>query len=71
MTLPEVPVMSTLKLPFSDVLLAVRVNTLVPVVGFGVNEAVTPFGNCVAARLTSPVKPYKGLTVIVEVPEPP
>jgi hypothetical protein len=63
--------MGTLKLPFSDVLLAVSVNTLVPVVGFGENDAVTPFGNCVAAKLTLPVKPNNGFTVIVEVPEPP
>jgi len=64
-------VIGTLKLPFSEVLLAVIVTTLVPVVGFGVNEAVTPFGNCVAARFTLPVKPYKGFTVMVDVPEPP
>ena len=48
-------------------LLAVSVSKLVPVVGLGLNDAVTPLGNPDAARLTLPVT----ATVIVVVLEPP
>ena len=42
--LPEVPVMVTVAVPVVAVALAVRVSTLVPVVGFVPNAAVTPLG---------------------------
>jgi hypothetical protein len=49
--------------------LAVSVKVLVVVVGFGLNEAVTPVGRVeVTERFTLPVKPFVGLTVIVLVP---
>lgn len=48
--------------------LAVRVSTLVPVVGLVLNEAVTPLGRPVAARVTLPVKPPASVTVMVSVP---
>ena len=49
--------------------LAVSVRVLVLVVGFGLNDAVTPLGRVdVTDRLTLPVKPFVGLTVIVLVP---
>ena len=49
--------------------LAVRVRVLVLVVLVGLNDAVTPLGRVeVTARLTFPVKPPVGLTVIVLVP---
>ena len=51
--------------------LAVRVSVLVPVVVVGENEAVTPLCNPAIARLTLPVKPYSGVTVIVAVVVPP
>jgi hypothetical protein len=61
---PEVPVMTAVVAPVVAVLLAVRVKVLV--VGLvEVNEAVTPLGKSEAARLTLPVKPPVGFTVIV------
>lgn len=66
--LPEVPVIVTVADPVVAVPLAVRVNTLVPVVGFVPNAAVTPLGNPDAARVTLPVNPPTSVTVIVLVP---
>lgn len=55
---PEVPVMVTFAVPPAAVLLAVRVSTLVPFVGFVPHDAVTPLGRPeVTARLTLPVNP--------------
>src|SRR5580700_5112853 len=52
--------------------LAVRVKVLVLVVLVGLNDAVTPLGKVeVTARLTLPVKPPVGFTVIVLVSLPP
>jgi hypothetical protein len=62
---PDVPVTVTVAAPMVAELLAVRVRVLVPVVLAGLNNAVTPVGNPVAARLTLPVKPPVGFTVIV------
>jgi len=69
--LPEVPVIVTVADPVVAVLLAVSVRTLVPVVGFVPNAAVTPLGRPDAARFTLPVKPPTSVTVIVLVPPPP
>ena len=69
--LPEVPVMVTVELPVVAVELAVRVSTLVPVVGFVPKAAVTPLGRPEAARVTLPVNPPTSVTVIVLVPLPP
>jgi len=70
-SLPAVPMMVTGKLlKVGAVLLAVSVSTLAPVVGFGVNEAVTPTGRGDAVRLTLPVNPFRPVTVIADVPEP-
>ena len=44
--------------PRAAELLAVKVMAASPVVGFGVNEAVTPLGRPEAVRLTLPAKPY-------------
>lgn len=65
---PDVPVIVTVKDPVVAVLLAVRVSTLLPVVGFVPNEAVTPLGKPDAARVTLPVKPPTSVTLIVLVP---
>ena len=56
---PEVPVMITMALSQDWVeLLTVSVSTLVPVVGFPVQDAVTPLGSAdVTARFTLPVNP--------------
>ena len=48
--------------------LAVSVSVLVVVVGFGLNPAVTPLGRPEALKVTLPVKPFTGFTVIVLVP---
>lgn len=69
--LPEVPVMVTVELPVVAVELAVRVSTLVPVVGFVPKAAVTPLGRPEAARVTLPVNPPASVTVMVLVPVPP
>src|SRR5664280_1027034 len=65
--LPEVPVMVTVAGPVVAVLLAVKVKTLVPVVGLVPNAAVTPAGNPDAARVTLPVNPPTSVTVMVSV----
>lgn len=69
--LPEVPVMVTVAAPVVAVALAVRVSTLVPVVGFVPNAAVTPLGRPDAASVTLPVNPPTSVTEIVLVPVPP
>ncbi len=69
--LPEVPVIVTVDVPVVAVLLAVSVSTLVPVVGFVPNAAVTPLGRPDAARVTLPVNPPASVTVMVPVPLPP
>jgi hypothetical protein len=66
--LPEAPVMVTVALPFVADALAVSVSVLVPVVGFGLNPAVTPLGRPDAARVTLPVNPLTSFTVMVLVP---
>jgi hypothetical protein len=66
--LPEVPVMVTVDVPVVAVELAVNVNTLVPVVGFVPNAAVTPLGRPDAARVTLPLNPPASVTVMVLVP---
>lgn len=53
------------------VLLAFRVSTLVPVVGFVAKAAVTPLGNPEAAKVTFPVNPLWLVTVMVDLPEAP
>ena len=69
--LPEVPVMVTVAVPVVAVLLAVSVNVLVVVAGFVLNVAVTPLGNPDADKVTLPLKPFCGVTVIVLVPAVP
>jgi hypothetical protein len=65
---PDVPVIVTVEDPVVAVLFAVRVNTLLPVVGFVPNEAVTPLGRPDAASVTLPVNPPTSVTLIVLVP---
>ena len=54
--------------PVVAVLLAVKVSTLVEVVGLVPNEAVTPLGSAELESVTDPVKPPEGVTVIVLLP---
>jgi hypothetical protein len=57
--------------PTVAVLLAVKVNTLVEVVGFVPNAAVTPEGRAELESVTLPVKPPEGVTEIVLLPAVP
>jgi len=65
--LPEVPVIVTVVFPVVAVPLAVRVRTLVLVAGFGLKEAVTPFGSPEAVRVTLPENLLTGIMVMVRV----
>ena len=65
---PDMPVTVTVAVPVAAVLLAVSVNLLVLAVLVGLNDAVTPLGRPVADKLTLPVKPFCGVTVMVLAP---
>jgi hypothetical protein len=68
---PELPVMVTVTVPVAAVLLAVNVNVLLLVgelVGLGLNAAITPLGRVEVDRVTLPLKPFCGVTVIVLCP---
>ena len=69
--MPEVPVIVTVEVPWVAVLPAVNVSVLPVVDVAGLNAAVTPEGNPLAARLTLPVKPLIPVNVIADVPVPP
>jgi hypothetical protein len=62
---PEVPVIVTVDIPVVAALLAISVKVLVDPVGFVPNDIVTPVGRPDAARVTLPVKPFWGATVMV------
>ena len=66
--LPDEPLTVTVTVPVAAVLLAVSVNVLVLAVLLGLNDAVTPLGRPDADRLTLPLKPPCGVTVMVLVP---
>ena len=67
-SVPEVPVTVITALPMLALALAVRVRVLVAVVLAGLKAAVTPLGKPEAVKLTLPLKPPWGATVIVAVP---
>jgi hypothetical protein len=62
-TAPDLPVIVTLYCPTAAELLAVSVNMLDPVVGFGKKDAVTPLGSPEAERVTLPANPLSGFTL--------
>ena len=66
--LPDVPVMVTVEVPVVAVALAVKVTELVDVVGLVPKLAVTPEGRPVADKVTLPVNPPDGVTVMVLLP---
>lgn len=68
LSVPDVPVIVTDVVPVVAVELAVKVTTLLPVVGFVPKLAVTPEGRADVDRVTLPVNPPLGVTVIVELP---
>ena len=55
---PDTPVIVTVLCPTGAVLLAVKINVDVLVVGLVENVAVTPAGRFVAVRFTLPEKPF-------------
>jgi hypothetical protein len=64
----EVPWIVIVAVPVVAELLAVKLSTLLPVVGFVPNAAVTPLGIPEAVRVTGPVNPPTSLTLMVSVP---
>ena len=68
LSVPDVPVIVTDVVPVVAVALAVKVKTLVPVVGLVPKLAVTPDGRADVESDTLPVKPPLGVTVMVELP---
>ena len=62
--LPDTPVTVTVRPPVEAVLLAARVSVLAPVVLPGLKKALTPLGKPDTVKLTFPVKPLWGVTVI-------
>jgi hypothetical protein len=69
--LPDVPVTVTVAVPTAAVPLAVSVSALVLAVLLGFKDAVTPLGSPDTDKLTFPVKPFSGVTVIVVEPVAP
>ena len=67
---PETPVIVTVTEPVAAVALAAKVRVLLDVAGFGLNEAVTPFGSPEAESVTLPENPLAGVIVIFPVPWP-
>jgi hypothetical protein len=65
---PDTPVMVTVLVPLVAVLLAVNVSVLLPVAGFGLNDAVTPVPRPLADNVTLAVKPLEGVIVMVVEP---
>jgi hypothetical protein len=61
-TLPYVPVTTTLYCPRVAESEAVKVNVLGEFVGLGENDPVTPLGKPVIARFTFPLNPFSGST---------
>jgi hypothetical protein len=61
----EVPVTVTVVVPVAAVLAAENFTWLEPLVGFVANTAVTPLGRPLAARVTLPLNPFAGVTVMV------
>ena len=66
--LPDEPVTVIVNAPMAAVALAVSVNVLVVVAGFALNDAVTPLGKPDADKLTLPLNPLTGVTLIVLAP---
>jgi hypothetical protein len=68
---PDVPVIVSVAGPVVALLLAFKVSTLDPDVGFVPHDAVTPLGNPETERFALPVNPYCGVIVIVDADEVP
>ena len=66
--LPETPVIVMADVPSGALEATVIVSALVEVAGLGLNPVVTPVGMPVALRVTLPLNPFAGTTVMVLVP---
>ena len=64
--LPLTPLIVTVKVPGAADVFAVKVARLVLVALLGLNDTVTPAGSPEADKLTLPLKPFCGITPIVE-----
>ena len=62
---PDVPVMVTVAAPIAAVAAAVKVSVVLRVEDAGLKAAVTPEGNPLSEKLTAPVNPFCGVTVMV------
>ena len=69
--LPEAPVTVIGNVPVVAATLTERVSELLVVAGFGAKEAVTPLGNPDAEKVTLPLNPFCGVTVMVLEPDAP
>lgn len=69
--LPEVPVIVTVDVPVVALALAVSVKELVIVAEAGLKDAVTPLGKPDADKVTLPLKPFWGATVMALEPVDP
>ena len=70
---PDFPVIVSGYWPRAAVLLAASVRELLPVVGLGAKDAVTPVGNPEMLKVTLPLNPYIAFTsayTVVELPRP-
>jgi len=65
---PDLPVMVTVTVPVVALRVVEKVNVLVPVAKFGLNEAVVPLRMPDADSKTLPLKPFNGVTEIMVVP---
>ena len=65
---PDVPLMEIPNVPTLADLATFRVSVLLVVAGFGLNEAVTPFGKPEADRVTLLLNPFRRVTVMVLFP---
>jgi hypothetical protein len=59
---PDLPVTVKGYCPIATELLDASVKVLLPVVGFGEKDAVTPLGRPETEKVTLPVNPYCGFT---------
>ena len=68
---PALPVIVTVEVPGAAFVEALNVSVVVRVAVAALNVAVTPVGRPAAEKVTVPLKPLRGVTVIALAPLPP
>jgi hypothetical protein len=68
---PAVPVMVTVEVPITVVAPTLRVTVVEAGSGLELKDAVTPLGKPDAEKVTLPVKPFRGETVMALEPDVP